>query len=260
MAPIFDRLDLKQGKVTIAGGMAEVDVPEGYYFLDTAGARLVLEELWGNPPDETVDGMIFPRIGWAWNTSWGATITYDPMGYVSDENAGSYDYEAMLAEMQQGATAENQQRRAQGYDSVSILGWAEPPHYESATNELYWAKRLQFSSSTTETLNYDIRELGRKGVLVVSFIADMAMLDQVKAAAPDLLKMVSFTEGNRYADFNPDTDKVAEYDLGGLISGNPAVTAGLIFALLAFLKKGGIVLLLAPIAWLFNRFKGKGTV
>lgn len=256
---IFDQLDLKQGKVTLAGGIAEIDVPEGYYLLETAGARLVLEDIWGNPPDDTVAAMIFPRDGWAWEGSWGATISYDPMGYVSDENAATYDYAEMLTQMQADTVEANQWRAENGYEAITLLGWAEPPHYEAATNELYWAKRLQFAGSPGETLNYDIRELGRNGVLVVSFIADMAGLQDVRVAAPDILKMVSFTEGNRYADFNPETDKMAEYDLGGLISGNSAVTAGLLVVLLAFLKKGGFILLAAPFAWLFGRGKGKGT-
>lgn len=254
---LLDRLDLQQGKIALLNGIAEVDVPETYYFLDSAGARLVLEELWGNPPDDTVAGMIFPRNGWAGDTPWGATITYDPMGYVSDENAGSYDYDEMLSQMQAGAAEENKWRAENGYAAVTILGWAEPPHYEAATNELHWAKRLQFSDAQVETLNYDIRELGRNGVIVESFIADMSSLDAVKAAVPDLLKMVSFTEGNRYADFDADTDKMAEFDVGGLISGNSAVSAGLLVLLLAFLKKGGIVLLAAPFAWFFRRGKNK---
>jgi uncharacterized membrane-anchored protein len=256
---LFDRFDLKQGKVSLAGGIAEVDVPKDYYFLDTTGARIVLEEMWGNPPDETVAGMIFPRDGWAWGDTWGATITYDPMGYVSDKDANSYDYTEMLAQMTADTVENNKWRAENGYDSIALLGWAEPPHYDSATNELYWAKRLQFGQTEGETLNYDIRELGRNGVLIVGFIARMEQLADVKASAPDILKMVTFTAGNRYADFNPDTDKVAEVDLGGLISGNSLATAGLIAVALAFLKKGGFLLILAPLGWLFNRFRGKGT-
>ncbi|MGL4239331.1 DUF2167 domain-containing protein [Tabrizicola sp.] len=255
---IFGQFDLKQGQITLSGGIAAIDVPDGYYFLDSADARFVLEELWGNPPDESVEGMIFPRDGWAWNGSWGATITYDPMGYVSDEDAASYDFNEMLTQMTADTLEGNKWRAENGYESIALLGWAEPPHYDSATNELYWAKRLKFAQTEGETLNYDIRELGRKGVLVVSFIADMQMLADVKASAPDILKMITFTEGNRYADFNPDTDKVAAMDVGGLISGNPVAAAGLIAVALAFLKKGGFVLLLAPLGWVFNRFRRKG--
>lgn len=256
---LFDQLDLKQGKVTLAGGVAEVDIPDSYYLLEAAGARVVLEQMWGNPPDETVAALIFPRDGSPWEGTWAATVIYDPMGYVSDENAGSYDYDEMLSQMQADTVEANKWRSENGYETLTLMGWAEPPHYEAATNELYWAKRLQFSDTQGETLNYDIRELGRNGVLVVGFIADMTCLEQVRAAAPDVRQMVSFTAGNRYADFNPDTDKMSDFDVGGLISGNSAVTAGLLVVLLAFLKKGGIVLLAAPLVWLFGRGKGKGS-
>jgi uncharacterized membrane-anchored protein len=256
---IFDRLDLKQGKISLAGGVAEAEVPDGYYYLEAAGARLVLEELWENPPDETVTGMFFPRTGWAWNGSWGAVVSYDPMGYVSDKDASSYDYNEMLTQMTADLLASNKWRSENGYDSIALLGWAEPPHYDNTTNELYWAKRLQFGGSEGETLNYDIRELGRKGVLIVSFIGGMELLDDVKASAPDIMRMVSFTEGNRYAEFDPSTDKMAEYDVGGLISGSPLASAGLMVLALAFLKKGGFLLILAPLGWLFNRFRGGGT-
>lgn len=254
---IFDKFDLKQGKITLAGGIAELTVSPDYYFLDAPTARIVLEELWGNPPDDTVAGMIFPRKGWAWNGSWGAVLTYDPMGYVSDAEAGSYDYDEMLAQMQADTRDANKWRAENGYDSITLIGWAEPPHYDKATNELYWAKRLQFGEVTGEdTLNYDIRELGRAGVMVTSFISDVEQLEDVKASSADIRGMVSFTAGNRYADFDPNTDRVAELDVGGLISGNSAVTAGLIAVALAFLKKGGFVLLLAPIGWVVNRFRG----
>lgn len=256
---IFDRFDLKQGKIDLAGGIAAMDVSPDYYFLDAPNARIVLEELWGNPPDDTVAGMIFPKDGWAWNGSWGAVLTYDPMGYVSDAEAGSYDYDQMLAQMQTDTREANKWRAENGYDSITLIGWAEPPHYDKTTNELYWAKRLQFGEATGEdTLNYDIRELGRAGVMVTSFISDFAQLEDVKTSSADIREMISFTDGNRYADFDPKTDRVAEFDVGGLISGNSAVTAGLIAVALAFLKKGGFVLLLAPIGWVVNRVRGGG--
>ncbi|MFO1202617.1 MAG: DUF2167 domain-containing protein [Tabrizicola sp.] len=253
---LVDQLELYQGKVTTSDGMAQLDVPEGYYFLDATDAQLVLEKFWGNPPDKTVTGMIFPRSGWAWTGAWGAPISYDPMGYVSDEDAGNTDFDALLSEMKQDTQDGNAWRKENGYDAITLIGWAEPPHYDAQTKELYWAKDLHFDGADADTLNYDIRELGRKGVLIVSFVADMSQLEEVKAAAPDIRKMVDFTEGNRYADFKPDLDTVAAVGIGGLIAGKVAAKAGLLVVLLAFLKKG-FVLLLMPVIWLVNKLRGK---
>jgi uncharacterized membrane-anchored protein len=253
---LVDQLDLHQGVVTTSDGMAKLTVPDGYYFLDAIDARLVLEEFWGNPPDPTVTGMIFPRSGWAWTGSWGAPIVYEPIGYVSDEDADSYDYDVMLAGMQADTRDNNKWRAENGYAAITLIGWAEPPHYNRATKELYWAKQLRFADSEGDTLNYDIRELGRKGVLTVSFIASMDQLAEVKAAAPDVLKMVEFTEGNTYSDFQPGVDTVAAVGIGGLIAGKVAAKAGLLVLALAFLKKG-FVLVLLPLFWVFNKLRGK---
>lgn len=70
--------------------------------------------------------------------------------------------------------------------------------------------------------------------------------------------MVSFTEGNRYADYVPGVDTMAAVGIGGLIAGKVAAKAGLLIVLLAFLKKGFILLLL-PLFWLKNKFFGKRT-
>lgn len=253
---IVDQLELHQGKVKTSDGMAELEVPEGYYFLDAADAQLVLEQMWGNPPDPSITGMIFPREGWAWSGAWGAPISYDPMGYVSDEDADSYDYDEMLGAMKADTADSNEWRVQNGYERITLVGWAEPPHYDKGTKELYWAKHLQFEGAEGDTLNYDIRELGRKGVLIVSFIAGMEQLAEVKKAAPDVLKMVSFTEGNRYADFQPGVDTVAAVGIGGLIAGKVAAKTGLLVLLLAFLKKGA-VLLLMPVVWVFNKLRGR---
>jgi uncharacterized membrane-anchored protein len=36
---------------------------------------------------------------------------------------------------------------------------------------MYWAKEINFGGDSENTLNYNIRVLGRKGVLLLNFIA-----------------------------------------------------------------------------------------
>lgn len=46
----------------------------------------------------------------------------------------------------QGATRDaNAERAKAGYPTVELVGWAEPPHYDSTAHKLYWAKDLKFS-------------------------------------------------------------------------------------------------------------------
>ncbi|MEJ2022478.1 MAG: DUF2167 domain-containing protein, partial [Maritimibacter sp.] len=168
------------------------------------------------------------------------------------------DYNDLLKQMQADARESSKWREENGYDSIELLGWAEPPRYDQTERKLYWAKELQFGGDELHTLNYNIRALGREGVLILNVIASMEQLDEVRAATPDLLAMTSFTEGNRYIDFKPDLDKVAAVGIGGLIAGKVVAKTGFLIVLLAFLKKG-FVLLLLPLIWLKNLFTGRRT-
>lgn len=258
LLPGIDALDLKAGTFALDGGVAEVTVPDDYYFLAAKDARFVLEKIWENPESPTILGMIFPRRYSPFEAeSWAITVEFDPMGYVSDEDAASYDYDDLLQTMKDDTNAENEWRVQNGFQKIELLGWAAEPHYDATARKLYWAKKLHFDGDQIDTLNYNIRVLGRKGVLLLNFIANAEQLPEIEAALPQTLQMLSFTEGNRYADYVPGVDTVAAVGIGGLIAGKVlASKAGLLVLLLAFAKKG-FVLILLPLFWLKNKFFGK---
>ena len=250
-------IQLLHGTVKLDGGQAQVTVPEGYYFLGPADARYVIETLWANPQDPKLLGLMFPANMTPYGRhDWAVTFEFDDMGYVSDADAEGYDYDALLKSMQDDTNAENAGRQKDGFPAVTLTGWAEPPHYDKAARKLVWAKRLSFAGTPGETLNYNIRALGRKGVLVVNFIADMEELADVQAAAPTVMQTISFTDGNRYADYVPSLDTVAAVGIGGLIAGKVLSSTGLLVVALLFLKKGALLILL-PAAWLWNKIKGR---
>ncbi len=96
-------------------------------------------------------------------------------------------------------------------------------------------------------------------MLVVNFIAGMDQFDDVKAAVPEVLGMVNFTEDNRYSAFDPKIDTVAAVGIGGLIAGKVMAKTGLLAMGLVLLKKFCVVLPL-PLLGLKRLFtvKGKG--
>jgi uncharacterized membrane-anchored protein len=163
---------------------------------------------------------------------WVVTIDYDEDGYVKDGDAGKINYDDLLKQMQKSVEESNKVREEKGYPTAQLLGWAAPPHYDATTHKLYWAKRLRFSSADGDTLNYNIRMLGRKGVLELNAIASIDQFQEIDAQTPEILGMVDFKEGNRYADFDPKVDKVATYGLATLVAGGALVAA----AKLGFLK------------------------
>jgi uncharacterized membrane-anchored protein len=52
-----------------------------------------------------------------------------------------------------------------------------------------------------------------------------------------ILGSTNFNQGQRYADFNEDTDKLAEYGIGGLIVGGVLAKTGILAKIGIFLLK-----------------------
>lgn len=253
---VMSGLDFKTGTVTVGDNLATFALGDAYYFLDAGDASHVLVNLWGNPPDASTLGMIFPIDSTPLHNTWGIEVSYEDIGYVSDEDASNYDYRALLETMQEDTRASNAERVAQGYQRIELVGWAEEPHYDAQGRKLYWAKELAFEGDESNTLNYNIRALGRQGVMVVNFIAGMDQLDEVRAATPDILAMTRFNPGNRYSDFDPSVDTVAAVGIGGLIAGKALTKTGFLAVALVFLKKFWFLALL-PLIWLKNIVLGR---
>jgi uncharacterized membrane-anchored protein len=60
---------------------ARFDLNDNFRYLGAADARKVLEQLWGNPPDDSVLGMIVPKgRGVLDDTGWAVVVTYSDDG------------------------------------------------------------------------------------------------------------------------------------------------------------------------------------
>jgi uncharacterized membrane-anchored protein len=254
------------GKVSLPGAQATLDIADGYSFLPAADAQRVLTQLWNNPPDSDVLGMILPSDdahAVLEDKNWAVVVTFVDEGYVSDADAAKIDYNDMLKDMQKATEDENADRIKEGYPAIELMGWAEPPHYDTASHKLYWAQDLRFRKSShsdeSRTLNYAIRVLGRKGYLSLNAVAPIEELAQVRADMPQVVAMADFDAGQRYTDYNPSTDKAAAYGIAALVAGGIAAKAGLFaklgMLLLAFKKfiVLGVAAIGGVVAKLFKR-------
>ncbi len=222
------------GKVIDLGGMGKMTVPKGFKYLTGAQSKQVLEDIWGNPPSEAPLGMLFQENSSPLDSasSWAFVIQYDPIGYVKDEDADDVNYTELLEQMQKETEEENEERKKSGYTTVSLVGWASPPFYDKTRKTLHWAKNLKFNGSPNNTLNYDVRILGRKGIFSLNAVGSMAELPQIKPTINNVIASVSFAEGNRYQDYDSNLDEVAAVGIGGLVAGKVLAKVGF-FALLA---------------------------
>ena len=240
-------------------GLATLHVPDEFRFFGPDDAQSIIVRLWRNPPGPKPLGMLLPaNVTPLDPDSWAVTIHYEEEGYVKDDDAGQIDYTSLLRQMQESVRDGNQEREKHGYPAVELVGWAAPPHYDSSTHKLYWAKELSFAGQDEHTLNYNIRILGRKGVLVVNAVAGISKLAEVEKSTPQILSMINFNEGHRYTDFDASTDKVATYGIAALVAGGVAAKLGFfkfLWVLLLGAKKFVIVAIAAIGAWLRRLFK-----
>ncbi|HYC68093.1 DUF2167 domain-containing protein [Brevundimonas sp.] len=263
---LLESLDPQGGEITLPAAKATLSLGEDYYFLGADDARRVLIDAWGNPPSvvDGVLGMVFPAGKSPLDDTWGAVITYLGDGYVSDADAASIDYADLLRQLKAGEEEQNRALAAEGYPASTIVGWAQQPSYDAARHNLIWAKNIAFADSSDNTLNYDVRVLGREGVLSMNIVAQMSDLAAIGPEASKLMNTASFQPGAQYADYREGVDKKAAYGVGGLIAGGAALAVakkvGLLGILFLVLKKGWIVLAIGGAAawrWLSTLFGGK---
>jgi uncharacterized membrane-anchored protein len=265
----IDSLHFRNGDIVLQQANARFHLGSQFRYLDKPDARRVLEEYWGNPPDDSVLGMVVPTAAPIDSDGgWAVVVTYSDEGYVSDEDAAKIDYAVMAKEIKDATEEANAERKEAGYPAVHMLGWAVPPRYDSASKKLYWAKEASFEGEAQHTLNYDIRVLGRHGFLSLNAVAGMSQLSSVQSGMQQLLPMAEFDAGARYADYDASNDKLAGYGIAALIGGGIAAKTGLLAKLGVMLLAGKklvvflFVGLIAGVRKLFGGSKDKrdGTV
>ena len=259
VAKFVQSLHFKAGTVALPAAKATLKLGEGMRFLDAKDAERVLTELWGNPPGNDALGMVLPRESALTDgESYAVVVTFNDDGYVSDSEASTIDYDKILKDMQEETKDSNDSRKRAGYDTVDLKGWAERPHYDNATKKIYWAKQLKFSGSDHDTVNYDVRVLGRAGYLSLNAVAGIEQLDAIRAGMPSIIQAADFDTGARYADYQPGNDKLAAYGLAALVAGGVAAKAGLFGKLIAVLlaAKKLLVVIALGIAAAFKKLLG----
>ena len=229
------------GEIKLDNEIGTLKIPQGFRYLDPKQSETVIRDLWGNPDGSGTLGMIVPeKVGILADNAWAFIITYDEMGYVKDDDADDIDYDEMLTSLQEDTKEVNKEREAAGYEPIELIGWASKPYYDADKKVLHWAKELKFGTNDFNTLNYNVRILGRKGVLVMNAVASMSELGEVQKNISPVLSSFEFSDGLQYKQFDPDIDEVAAWGIGGLVAGKILAKAGLFAILLKYIKVIGL--------------------
>jgi uncharacterized membrane-anchored protein len=236
----------QQGIFNLGDKLATVKAGDGFSFLDKKDAMKLLHDLWNNPENDQVLGILVPTdIPVTDENLWAVVFTYEEDGHVKDDDAEEIKYDELLSTMKEQTEANNAERVKAGYDAMHLVGWAQTPFYDKAQHKLHWAKDLTFGDGTNHTLNYNIRMLGRKGVLVLNVVGSIEQLPEIKSKVNSIMASTNFIAGSRYEDFDESNDKIAEYGIAGLIAGGVLAKTGLLAKIGLILVKAWKVIALA---------------
>jgi len=195
-------------------GVATLQVPKGYFFLDKSETDKYLEL--NHNPSSGKDSLFTD------SAKWEAYFSFSKTGYVKDDE--KIDPDDLLQKYKQGVAIGNDERRKKGWDTLEVDGWFLKPHYDTQKKLLEWAFLLRSSQSNAPVVNYYTRILGRTGVMEVILVSTP---DNMNAAIADIKQKFDgfeYNAGEKYSEFKQG-DRVAEFGLAALILGGAAAVA-----------------------------------
>ena len=241
------------------GQRATVKIDEGYAFAPAAATQLLLQRA-GNPtsgaelgavtfvPDETDDLL-----------DWFVVFEFDDIGFVEDDDKDDLDADDILESIREGTEQANAYRREHGAPTMRIIGWEVEPNYNEQSRMVEWAVRGASAGEDgqeSEGVNYNLRILGRRGVMEAVLVVDPEDLATTLPKVRKLLDGYAYEADEDYSAFE-DGDKIAEYGIAALVAGGALAVAAKTGLLQKFWKLilGGLVALGAAIKAILGRGK-----
>ncbi|MBP7831855.1 MAG: DUF2167 domain-containing protein [Candidatus Pacebacteria bacterium] len=246
--------------VSLAGGKINTTILPGYTFLSKGQALFLFESALDqeltSERKESIQGIIVSNGVFFDPASLFVFVEYDAVGYVSDEDAATIDGEEMAKNVAEAVEDNNNKK---GSDSVLMknLMWLQKPVYDASTHVFHFANyfdEVYQGEIIGTTVNASTLMLGRGGFITSTVVSTKEQLDAVASVSTDLNKMISFTAGNTYTDYNPETDKKSDLTIAGLAAGVVGVKVLAKLGIWAVIAKFGKLIVLAVIAF-FGKIK-----
>lgn len=232
------------GPLDIAlGDQGVLKLPEGYGFIPREEAQALMDARGSRGGKGFYGVVVSPDLAGF------VAVEFTSAGYVKDERARDWDADELLKDLKDGTEAANAERRRQGLPEFKVVGWVEVPSYDAATHRLVWSisSRPKDIQAGGEDVNYNTYVLGREGYFSLNLVTSTDRVELEKPSVRELLTALHFNTGKRYTDFNPATDRMAEYGLAALVGGPSAQKPGLLAGVGLFLAKFWKIGLLAGV-------------
>jgi uncharacterized membrane-anchored protein len=191
------------------GEFVSIQIPGGYRFVDARSASILLERM-KNPVPKGLVGILTPDSG-----RWWIVLEFVDTGYVKDVDKHNLDAARIMKAVWNRIWQQNENQSGLNSSTITSLDWDLEPVYDPNEHTLEWAVRADSESGSV--VNHTVRLLGRKGVLDATAVLPHRNIPDT-IPLKQLMKGVSFKEGERYADYQ-DGDKVSDLGLAGMITG-----------------------------------------
>ena len=222
-ARVFESIEWIDGPGTGYLGLeAEIQIPESCRFTESEGAKAFMLAT-QNPASGNERGVLLCDDPVDESDYYFVVFTYDPSGYVRDDEGKTLDGEKILAGLRRDQELGNKERRRLGWSALTVDGWVRAPFYDPQTNNLTWSLRL-LDDDREASINHSVRLLGRGGVMHVDLVTGGEQLAAVIPPFEQMLTGFEYVPGKRYAEWR-DGDKVAAYGLTALVAGGAGAAA-----------------------------------
>lgn len=213
-------LDYKKGTVPISENRVTLKLMEGFRFLDERDSKKVISGLWGQDIPENSDGAILPPgIGPFSDHNWAYVISFDPIGHICDTIDVTIDSEKLMSKLKQNLVNENLKRQNENRQTMQIVDWEIKPVYDKTIRCLYWAIKYSFSNEIQNEIIYNIKILGRNGVLSIYTQVNEKLGDLPRNNIKDIIRSAKFNPGQEYEAFSENTGSFSKSNLSELITG-----------------------------------------
>ncbi len=200
----------RSGVIALPAGDVSLNVPASYRFYGVPEAQAFLQRAGAAAPSGEILGMVAPASTDLQAADvWASVISYEPLGYVAPETASGLTAPSFEADVRAVRATQNR----------AFEGFYIQPAFDQAAAGLSWAERTAAPGAGGKDFRHEQRLLGRRGVVGITSIGHADQQGAITSAAPDMVTMVGFPEGQRYADFVAASDSVSAYGVPNLVTG-----------------------------------------
>ena len=190
------------------------ELPKGYSLLIGKAARHYDHIIQGAEEDPNTEALVFNH-----NTGVQLILNYHPDGYVSLQDWGNLDANALMQEISDNAKKINLERTKQKIPPIRIGGWLQKPRLNKNNHSVTWVFDVIDGDETT--VNAVCIKLGRKGYEKIIWVSSYDNYLKSMDAMAILVDQHKFNKGHRYTDYSLG-DQMAAFSIASLV----AVTAG----------------------------------